>query len=70
MDKNIKNKLEQFQSYLKLAKKKKLFIYKFNNLTLENGFELDYFSTKKKNNHKHWYCLRKFSAPKVPRRNF
>ena len=48
MDKNIKNKLEQFKSYLKLAKKKKLFIYKFNNLTLENGFELDYFSTKKK----------------------
>ena len=49
MDKNIKNKLEQFQSYLKLAKKKKLFIYKFNNLTLENGFELDYFSTKNVN---------------------
>lgn len=49
MDKNIKNKLEQFKSYLKLAKKKKLFIYKFNNLTLENGLELDYFSTKKKN---------------------
>jgi len=27
MDKNIKNKLEQFKSYLKLARKKKLFIY-------------------------------------------
>jgi len=51
MDKNIKNKLEKFQIYLKKVKKKKAFVYKFNNTTIENGFELDYFcSTKKKLN--------------------
>jgi len=48
MDKIIKNKLEKFQIYVKKVKNKKPFVYKFNNISLENGFELDYFSTTKK----------------------
>ena len=49
MDKIIKNKLEKFQIYVKKVKNKKPFVYEFNNISLENGFELDYFSTTKKN---------------------
>jgi len=46
MDKILKNKLEKLKKYLKIVKKKKHFIYKFNNISLENGFELDYYCAK------------------------
>lgn len=46
MDKKLKKKLEKFRKNLKIVKKKKHFIYKFNNILLENGFELDYYCAK------------------------
>jgi len=46
MDKILKNKLEKLKKNLKIVKKKKHFIYKFNNISLENGFELDYYCAK------------------------
>jgi hypothetical protein len=47
MDKNIKNKLKKIQKILKIVRNKKHFIYKYNNISLENGFELDYYCIKK-----------------------
>ena len=47
MDKHIKNKLEKLKKTFKIIKKKKHFIYKFNNISLESGFELDYYCIKK-----------------------
>jgi len=50
MDKQIKKKLEKLENFLKITKNKKKLIYNFNKLTIENGFELDYFVQKKKSN--------------------